>query len=83
MIIQDIKTNKNKVVKVDMESSGLDLKPGDMYVVRRNTGWELLTCDFVTSGWVVSKESAFCYNICVCHKVIDCDILNKDGNSDI
>lgn len=73
MVTQDIKTNKNKVVKVDIESSGMDLRPGDMYVAKRNTGWELLTCEHINfeGGWVVPKESAYCYDICECLKVID------------
>lgn len=73
MTIQDIVTNKNEVVKADMETSGVDLRPGDMYVAKRNTGWELLTCEYVNleGGWVMPKETAYLYDLHECLKVID------------
>lgn len=73
MTIQDIVIKTNEVVKADMESSGTDLKPGDMYVAKRNTGWELLTCEYVNlvGGWVMPKETAYLYDLHECHKVIE------------
>lgn len=50
------------------------IKPGDMYVAKRNTGWKLLTCKEVdnVNGFIVPVEpNAYYFDTHECIKVID------------
>lgn len=74
MKIKSIRARKWTDVKVDMDTTGKDLKPGDLYVARRNSviGWILLECHEVDfeSGFVVPKGGEYCFDFYECHKVI-------------
>jgi hypothetical protein len=48
-----------------------EIKPGDLYLAGRNTGPHLLTCNFVKTGCVFPKESAYPYDIRECVKVVE------------
>lgn len=52
---------------------GSSLKPGDMYIAKRNTGWQLAKCLHVNlvSGWVASDPigKIYSYDCCECRKV--------------
>lgn len=67
------KTNIKKEVLVDFSIDGESLKKGDLYVGKRNVGFELLTCQEVDSEhhWVFPEERAYIYDTHECHKVID------------
>ena len=74
MEIKSIRARKWTDVKVDMDTTGKDLKPGDLYVARRNSviGWILLECHEVDfeSGFVVPEGGEYCFDFHECHKVI-------------
>ena len=44
----------------------------DLYLAERNTGPQLLTCQFVNEedGWIAPMEAAYLYDTCECIKVI-------------
>jgi hypothetical protein len=63
---------------VDSDRAGVPtpsdrLRPGEMYVARRNTGWKLLTCLRVDaeSKCVVPVEVAYCFDTWECHRVLE------------
>jgi hypothetical protein len=55
-----------------------EIRPGDTYLARRNTGWQLLTAAKVvavgpdhTRGYIVPVEpNAYCYDTWECLKVV-------------
>lgn len=55
-----------------IQSSGADLKPGDVYIAKRNTGWKLLICRKVDFdlGCVFPDNLDYAYNLHECHKVL-------------
>ena len=63
---------------------GWDLKPGDMYIGKRNTGWQLAKCGKVHTephtGWVDSDPfgAIYSYDCGECHKVKE--IIPLDTN---
>lgn len=68
---------KTQIVEVDgllLEISNEPPKDGEMYIAKRNVGYELLTAKFVDeiNRYIVPKEfpNAYVYNICECKKVI-------------
>lgn len=52
---------------------GSSLKPGDMYIAKRNTEWQLAKCLYVdlVKGWVASDPigKIYSYDCCECRKV--------------
>lgn len=66
-------TDIKKEVIVDFSRDGNTLSKGDLYVGKRNTGFELLTCQEVDTEhhWVYPEERAYIYDTHECHKVID------------
>lgn len=74
MEIKNIRARKGIDVKVDMNTTGRDLKPGDLYVAKRNPviGWLLLECHEVNfeQGFVAPKDGEYCFDFHECHKVI-------------
>jgi hypothetical protein len=50
------------------------IQPGDLYMAKRNTGWQLLTCERRVSDnvldYVVAKEIAYSYDARECFKVV-------------
>ena len=47
------------------------IQPGDTYLAERNTGPHLLTCLRVVDGYVVPVESAYCYDLYECIKIVE------------
>lgn len=56
------------------------IEPGDLYLARRNTGWELLTCKIHRKEplpgerfgwWITPVEVAYAYNTHECWKVVE------------
>lgn len=74
MKIKNIRAKKWVNVSVDMNTTGADLKPGDLYVAQRNNdiGWLLLRCKRVDldRGWVVPDECEYLFDLHECYKVI-------------
>lgn len=72
MKVVSITLSTGDAVNIDPRTRGTDLVRGDKYVARRNTGWELLTCDYLNTefGYVVPKESAYYYDFHECYKVV-------------
>lgn len=65
------------------ETSGWDLQPGDMYIARRNTGWQLAKCKRVVKedGYVMPDPpcSIYHYDCYECYKVAQ--ILEREALS--
>lgn len=61
----------NKRVIAYSHIYGDELKVGDMYIGKRNTGWQLAKCGKVTQGWVASDPfgQIYSYDCCECRKV--------------
>ena len=57
------------LVKID---TGSTIKPGDIYLAKRNTGWKLLTCkeNNLDKFFVVPEENAYWYDLDECFKVV-------------
>lgn len=49
---------------------GTPIRPGDMYLAKRNTGIHLLTCKSVGEGFVVPVENAYSYDFNECVLII-------------
>ena len=88
-ITKGFKSKIDKIVKVSLSSSGDDLKPGDLFIGKRNTGWELGVCSYVeTVGkYVISSDEniyglaqIYPYDCWECKKVIEIwsDDLTKE-----
>lgn len=73
MNIVNVTLNTGEIISIDSHTTGRDLISGDVYVAKRNTGWELLTCDYVDNklGYVAPKEVAYYYDLNECHKVVN------------
>ena len=58
-------------VEAEMTSQSL-LRPGAMYLAKRNTGWKLLTCRLVDTQrhFVVPMEVAYCFDTWECYRVL-------------
>ncbi len=52
-----------------------EIKPGDLYIARRNRPWRLLTCDRVNlkEDYIIPKERAYLFDTCNCKKVVAID----------
>ena len=59
--------------------TGRNLKPGDLYIAKRNTGWQLAKCLYVNQeeGWVMPDPpaSVYSYDCWECHKVIEVKLI--------
>jgi hypothetical protein len=63
MVIEGIECEDKSV-----ETTGI--KPGQMYMAKRNTGWHLLTCAKVHHlNYIISKEMHYPYDTWECFKV--------------
>lgn len=60
-------TNKKFYVIRELTS---EIKPGEQYVAKRNTGWWLLTCkSHDPNGYYICEELAYYYDTYECFKV--------------
>jgi len=63
--------NANCIADIDPNFDCRNLKEGDLYVGKRNGGWKLGICDYVTDGFVQAKMAMiYSYDCCECRKVI-------------
>lgn len=69
-----IRARKWADVKVDINTTGIDLKPGDLYVAKRNSmsDWLLLECHEVDfeNGFVIPEGNEHWFDFHECHKVV-------------
>lgn len=42
------------------------IRPGDLYLAKRNTGYHLLTCEKLGDAWVQAKENAYSFDFSEC-----------------
>jgi hypothetical protein len=55
-------------IEIDREA---EIKPGDTYIAKRNTGWKLLTCkDVSPHGFINPIEREYNYDTHECIKVV-------------
>lgn len=68
----EVEINAQRVVAY-RDVRGSELKPGDMYIAKRNTGWHLAKCLRVNvdGGWVMADPPAsiYSYDLHECFKV--------------
>ena len=62
------------IVKCAIEDSSVEIKVGDVYVGKRNTGWELDIASEIVNGYIMSDygpilDMIYPYDICECRKV--------------
>lgn len=63
-------SNCNGVAIIDPEFDCHNLKPGDLYVGKRNTGWNLGVCGEIRDGYIQEQNvRIYSYNIGECRKV--------------
>lgn len=81
----EVEINGSRIIAY-REILGDQLKPGDFYIAKRNTGWQLGKCYKVNldDGWVMSDPPCklYSYNCNECHKVLQilsCDL--EGGNN--
>ena len=56
-VAKDFKGKISLKVRIYKKLTGKSLKPGDLFVGRRNTGWELGVCSYVDDeGYVISSD---------------------------
>lgn len=62
--------NCNGVASIDSEFDCHNLKPGDLYVGKRNTGWNLGICGEIHDGYIQEQNvRIYSYDINECKKV--------------
>ena len=63
-----------KIIIAHREIRGDKLVPGDLYIAKRNTGWQIGKCLKVNleSGWVMSDPpmEIYSYDCHECHKIL-------------
>ena len=69
----EVSIGENKVIAYK-NVNGDKLEPGDLYVAKRNTGWEILKCKEVRNNlWCVVPDAdfkdAYWYDLPECFKV--------------
>lgn len=47
------------------------IRPGDIYLARRNTGYHLLSCDRLGEACIHAKENAYPFDFSECVKVLE------------
>ena len=63
--------NCNGTAIIDLEFDCHNLKPGDLYVGKRNTGWNLGICGDIRDGYIEEQNiRIYSYDICECKKVL-------------
>ncbi len=83
MEMTKVRARKWVDVNVDMNTTGKDLKHGDLYVAKgdEDIGWVLLECEEVdlAHGCVVPTEPEYCYDLHECRKVIKTKVSLETG----
>ena len=71
-MIQTIKLeNCNGAAVIDPEFDCHNLQPGDLYVGKRNMGWQLGICGEITDGYIQEQNvRIYSYDIGECRKVV-------------
>lgn len=65
---------EDKMLTVDIDDDPGTIKVGDLYIGKRNTGWELGIAGEIVDGYIVSRygpilDMIYTYNITECRKV--------------